>query len=47
MIWLLLGVKQGPDFKRSEAGPPELKFSDKGKCSVEIIGIVFFNENAH
>jgi len=37
---VLLGVKQGPDFKRSEDAAPEFEFSDKGKRSGESKGIV-------
>merc|ERR1719162_1542693 len=37
---VLLGVKQGPDFKRSEDAAPEFEFSGKGKRSGESKGIV-------
>ena len=37
---VLLGVEQGPDFKRSEDAVPESEFSGKGKRSGESKGIV-------
>merc|ERR1719375_2504957 len=37
---VLLGVRAGPDFKRSEDAAPEFEFSDKGKRSGESKGIV-------
>merc|ERR1712093_841621 len=37
---VLLGVKAGPDFKRSEDAAPEFEFSGKGSRSGESKGIV-------
>ena len=44
---VLLGVKQGPDIKRSEDAAPEVEFSDNGQRFGESKGIVVFDESAH